>query len=64
MNKIIDYQLIGEDALNPQSLVNNVKEQINQGWQPLGSVFVILIPEVGMECAIQTMVKYEQLSEE
>ena len=52
MNKIIDYQLIGEDALNPQSLVNNVKEQINQGWQPLGSVFVILIPEVGMECAI------------
>ena len=53
--KIADYKIIEE--YDTQKLEQLVNEAIQEGWQPLGSVVVYILPSNKEPYYVQTMVK-------
>jgi len=53
--KIADYKIIEE--YDTQKLEQLVNKAIQEGWQPLGSVVVYILPSDKMPWYVQTMVK-------
>lgn len=58
MKKIIDYKLIQASS----NLTSEVKKAIDEGWQPYGSVAVVLSGTTYNTYFYQPMVKYEKES--
>ena len=58
---IVDYMIAG--AGSPQQLINEVSQNIQDGWEPTGGVFVFGTPnENGVQYHfIQAMVKKQQI---
>lgn len=57
--KIIDYTFMS--SINDETLENNIRDAILEGWQPHGSICVTFVPR-GTDINIlysQAMVKYE-----
>lgn len=53
--KIAEYKIIEE--YDTQKLERQVNEAIQEGWQPLGSVVVYILPSNKEPWYVQTMVK-------
>ena len=53
--KIADYKIIEE--YDTQKLEQLVNEAIQEGWQPLGSVVVYILPSNKEPWYVQTMIK-------
>ena len=65
MRKIIDYQIIASKIA--EELQPEVIKQIKLGWQPLGSISTIMVPQrinsnytTNTRHLCQAMVKYEE----
>jgi hypothetical protein len=55
MDKITDYQLVsGKD---PSKLTEEVKKEMEAGWEPLGAPVVM---DRGHPCIVQAMVIYKR----
>ena len=60
MNKIVDYGIV--TFSNADVLTEAIKELMSKDWQPIGGVVISIDGNGGH--FTQTVVKYEQLSEE
>ncbi len=54
MNKIVDYDILSNKSYD--ELIEEVKEAMKNGWQPLGGAFNVVSPIR----ICQTIVKYEE----
>lgn len=58
--KIIDYKYINH--VYHDSLVKHIKEEIKEGWQPLGAIVQLKCADADAFVLVQAMVKYEEFS--
>jgi hypothetical protein len=57
MKKIVDYTFVTGNLVNME---DKVRQMIEDGWQPFGSVTITVLPSETI--LIQGMVKYEELT--
>ena len=61
MKKIINYRIETSYGPNPDSLMEEVQNELRMGWQPFGSPFVLRSSkEPGGATLCQAMVLYEE----
>lgn len=56
MNKIVDYKIVLKGCDDLSEVEKNIRQEIGEGWQPLGAPF---IGGKDNSYMIQAMVKYE-----